>query len=142
MGIMAKHTESKWRERQGFPVVDEEPKSRHDVAVQQSGRGPEHMPIGEFGGAPPVPEHGGPMLATPMYWFYEMSHAALNPARAVADAARLYFKSPVNPWSYTTLGKSFAAAADRFGRSPRRYGQPDWAISSALVDGDQVPVGM
>src|ERR1051326_3331975 len=135
MTTMAHDYEPKRPARHGFHAVDAEPESRHDVAAQQSGRGPEHMPIGEFGGAPSVPEHGGPMLATPMYWFYEKSHAALNPARAFADVARLYFKSPVNPWTYTTLWKSFAAAAELFERSTRRFGKPEWGISSTLVGG-------
>jgi poly(3-hydroxybutyrate) depolymerase len=75
-----------------------------------------------------------------MYWFYEVSHAALNPARAYADAARLYFKSPVNPLSFTTFGKSIAAACELFERSTRRYGRPEWRITSALVGGERVPV--
>jgi hypothetical protein len=43
------------------------------------------MPIGEFGGAAAAGNHG-PMYAAPAYWLYELSHAALNPARAFADA--------------------------------------------------------
>ena len=45
------------------------------------------MPIGEFGGAPPLVAEGSPALTTPMYWMYEMGHASLNPARAVTDVA-------------------------------------------------------
>jgi poly(3-hydroxybutyrate) depolymerase len=97
------------------------------------------MPIGEFGGAPSLPG-GSFMLSSPMYWFYEVSHAALNPARAYADAARLYFKSPVNPLSFTTFGKSVAAACELFERSTRRYGRPEWRIDSTLVGGERVPV--
>ena len=97
------------------------------------------MPIGEFGGAPTAPG-GGFMLSSPMYWFYEVSHAALNPARAYADAARLYFKSPINPLSFTTFGKSIAAACELFERSTRRYGRPEWRIDSTLVGGERVPV--
>jgi poly(3-hydroxybutyrate) depolymerase len=97
------------------------------------------MPIGEFGGAP-LPPGGSFMLSSPMYWFYEVSHAALNPARAYADAARLYFKSPVNPLSFTTFGKSIAAACELFERSTRRYGRPEWRIDSTLVGGERVPV--
>ena len=44
------------------------------------------MPIGEFGGAAALPGDGSPFLSAPMYWFYEMGHAALTPARAFADA--------------------------------------------------------
>jgi poly(3-hydroxybutyrate) depolymerase len=99
------------------------------------------MPIGEFGGAPATPG-GGAVVATPMYWVYEMSHAALNPSRAVADAARLYFKNPINPLSYTVFGKSMAAACELFERSTRRYGKPEWAINSTLVGGARVAVGI
>src|SRR4029078_3094208 len=33
-----------------------------------------------------------------------------------------------------------AAAAELFERSTRRYGQPEWHISSTLVGGERVPV--
>jgi poly(3-hydroxybutyrate) depolymerase len=99
------------------------------------------MPIGEFGGAPATPG-GGAVVATPMYWVYEMSHAALNPSRAVADAARLYFKNPINPLSYTVFGKSMAAACELFERSTRRYGKPEWGIASTLVGGARVAVSI
>jgi poly(3-hydroxybutyrate) depolymerase len=101
------------------------------------------MAIGEFGGAPVVPGgQGGVLLSTPLYWFYEMSHAALNPSRAMADATRLFFKNPVNPLSFTTYGKSVAAACELFERSTRRYGKPEWRISSTLVGGERVPVNV
>jgi len=96
------------------------------------------MAIGEFGGAPAVP--GELLLSTPLYWLYETSQAALNPARAFADATRLAFKNPLNPLYFTTFGKSIAAAAELFERSTRRYGRPEWRISSALVGGERVPV--
>ena len=64
------------------------------------------MAIGEFGGVPPVAVATGPMYAAPAYWLYEMSQAALNPARALADAARLFFKNPANPLSYTVYGRT------------------------------------
>ena len=104
---------------------------RDNAALQQAGRG--IMPIGEFGGAPSAPEVGGVLVSTPLYWFYEMTHAALNPSRAWADLTRLYFKNPANPLSYTTFGKSVAAACELFERSTRRYGRPEWRITSALV---------
>ena len=68
------------------------------------------MAIGEFGGAPAVP--GGVLASTPLYWLYETSHAALNPARAVADATRLAFRNPINPLYSTSFGKSVVAAAE------------------------------
>src|ERR1051325_5731682 len=98
------------------------------------------MAIGEFGGAPALPGGVGPVLSAPMYWLWELSHAALNPARAVADATRLYYKNPINPLSVTTFGKSMAAAAELFERSTRRYGRPEWEIHAATVGGEHVPV--
>jgi poly(3-hydroxybutyrate) depolymerase len=94
--------------------------------------------IGEFGGTPAVP--GGALVSTPLYWLYEMSHAALNPARAAADATRLLFKNPINPLYFTTFGKSAAAAAEVFERATRRYGRPEWRIDTTLVGGERVPV--
>jgi poly(3-hydroxybutyrate) depolymerase len=116
-------------------------KKRQDAAVQQELPGAQRMPIGEFGGAP-APPGGGFMLSSPMYWFYEVSHAALNPARAFADAAHLYFKSPVNPLSSTPFGKSIAATCELFERFTRRYGRPEWRIDSTLVGGERVPVAI
>jgi poly(3-hydroxybutyrate) depolymerase len=98
------------------------------------------MAIGEFGGAPAAPDSGGILLSAPLYWFYEMSHAALNPSRAWADATRLFFKNPINPLSYTTYGRTIAAAAELFERSTRIYGRPEWRIASTLVGGERVPV--
>src|SRR6201994_2960761 len=113
---------------------------RHNAALQQAGLG-SSMAIGEFGGAPAVPGDSSALLsAAPMYWFYEMSHAALNPARAWADATRLFYKNPVNPLSFTTFGKSVAAAAELFERSTRRSARPEWRITSTLVGGERVPV--
>src|SRR5436309_1992444 len=124
----------------GFLLVDAMKKKDDDAALQQEGRGPQQMPIGEFGGAPATPGQTGPILAAPMYWLYEMSYAALNPSRAFADAAKIYFKSPINPLSYTTFGKSVAAACELFERSTRRYGQPEWNIDSTSIAGERVPV--
>src|SRR3954468_22650434 len=91
-----------------------------------NGPGGPSMPIGEFGGAPAAAVEHGPMYAAPAYWLYELSHAALNPARAFADAGRLLFRNPANPWSHTEVGKSMAAGFELFERSTRRYGRPEW----------------
>src|SRR6266851_4184744 len=89
-----------------------------------------NMAIGEFGGVPAAAVHNGPM--TPAYWLYEMGHAALNPSRAFADAARLFYKNPANPLAHTAFGKGMAASMELFERSTRRYGRPEWNIDSVL----------
>lgn len=98
------------------------------------------MAIGEFGGAAALPADDGLIVSSPIYWLYEMSHAALNPSRALADATRLFFRNPANPLAHTTYGKSMAAAAELFERSTRRYRRPDWNIDSTQVGGERVPV--
>ena len=98
------------------------------------------MAIGEFGGAPKLPADGGIFFAAPMYWFYEMNQAALNPSRAWADATKLLFRNPLNPLTATMFGKSVAAACELFERSTRRYGRPEWDIASTMVGGERVPV--
>ena len=98
------------------------------------------MAIGEFGGAPTAPAEGAFVLSSPMYWLYELSHAALNPSRALADATRLFYKNPINPLAHTTFGKSMAAGAELFERSTRRYSQPEWGIDSTLVGAERVPI--
>jgi poly(3-hydroxybutyrate) depolymerase len=124
-----------------MPSVDAMTDRRHYAAPQKAVREErEPMPIGEFGGAPSLMGEGNLVLSTPMYWFYEMNHAALNPARAFADATRLFFKNPINPFSTTTMGKSIAAAAELFERSTRRYGRPEWRITATTVGGVRTPV--
>ena len=77
----------------------------------------------------------------PFYQFYELNHAAVTPFRAAADAARLYFQSPLNPLAHTPFGRNMAAAAELFERSTRRYGKPEFGITSTTVDGQSVPIG-
>jgi poly(3-hydroxybutyrate) depolymerase len=80
------------------------------------------------------------MYGAPAYWLYEMGQASLNPARAFADAGKLFFKNPANPWSHTELGKTVAAACEVFERSTRRYGKPEWNVSSTLIGAERIPV--
>jgi poly(3-hydroxybutyrate) depolymerase len=98
------------------------------------------MAIGEFDGAATLSGEDGLLLATPMYWMYEMGLAALTPARAFADATRLYYKNPANPLAHTVYGKSVAAAMELFERSTRRYGRPEWMIEETVIGGEHVPV--
>ncbi len=100
------------------------------------------MPIGEFGRAPGPVAEGAPVLTTPLYWMYEMGHAALNPSRAMADATRLLFQNPMNPFAQTEFGKSVAAACELFERTTRRYGKPEWGINDVDVNGMRVPVNI
>jgi poly(3-hydroxybutyrate) depolymerase len=115
--------------------------NRHNAALQQETEQGSSMAIGEFGGAPAIPGGSSALMsAAPLYWFYETSRAALGPSRVWADATRLLFKNPINPLSFTTFGKSVAAACELFERSTRRYSKPEWRIETTLVGGERVPV--
>jgi poly(3-hydroxybutyrate) depolymerase len=98
------------------------------------------MPIGEFDGAASLPGESSVLFSSPIYWLYEMGHAALDPVRAFADATRLYYRNPVNPFAHTTYGKSIAATMELFERVTRRYGRPDWNVESTTIGGERVPV--
>ncbi|RJF76912.1 polyhydroxyalkanoate depolymerase [Rhodopseudomonas palustris] len=96
--------------------------------------------IGEFGRPPEMPAEVSPAMTTPMYWFYELAHASLNPARAMSDATKLALKNPLNPWSHTDFGKQIAAACEVFERTTRRYGKPEWGLDTTDVNGMRVPI--
>ncbi|MGE0242283.1 MAG: polyhydroxyalkanoate depolymerase [Parvibaculaceae bacterium] len=75
-----------------------------------------------------------------LYYLYEMNHAAIAPWRAAADAAKLFWKNPVNPIAQTYMGRSMAASLDLFERVTRRYGKPAFGIGEIVVDGVEVSI--
>ncbi len=74
------------------------------------------------------------------YQLYELQHAALQPGRAFADAVRLFYSNPANPFANTIWGRSIAAAAEVFERTTRRYRKPEFGITETVVDGKTVAV--
>ncbi|MDF2999703.1 MAG: polyhydroxyalkanoate depolymerase, intracellular, partial [Xanthobacteraceae bacterium] len=81
------------------------------------------MAIGVFGDVPDAAEaahtpdmalEAATALSKPLYWMFEMGHAALDPLRVMADAGRLFYRNPVNPLSHTRFGKSMSAALEMF----------------------------
>ena len=99
--------------------------------------------IGEFAGAvasSDLADWGGSAASMPLYWLFEAAQASLGPARAFADAGKLYFKNPVNPLSHTDWGRKVGAVCEVFERATRRYGKPEFGIASTLVQGERAPV--
>lgn len=74
------------------------------------------------------------------YQFYEMNHAAMAPLRASADLMRRAYSNPLNPMSNTAFGRSLDAGFEVFERLTRRYGKPEFGLSSTLVDDEPVAV--
>ena len=75
-----------------------------------------------------------------MYQLYELNHAAVQPFRAYADAVRLFYSNPLNPFSQTPWGRMVAAMAELFERTTRRYGKPSFNLPTTVVDWKTVPV--
>lgn len=74
------------------------------------------------------------------YQLYELNHAALQPARLYADAVRMFYSNPLNPFSHTPWGRSIAASAELFERTTRRYGKPAFGLDKTVVDWKSVAV--
>ncbi|QFR34143.1 polyhydroxyalkanoate depolymerase [Ancylobacter sp. TS-1] len=107
------------------------------------------MAIGVFGDVPDAAEavaapaaaiDTASSLSKPLYWMFEMGHAALDPLRVMADAGRLFYRNPANPLSHTGFGKTMSASFEMFERTTRRYGKPDWGITETVVGATHVPV--
>ena len=69
-----------------------------------------------------------------LYHLYELSHAAISPARAAANSTRLLLRNPFNPLSYTNIGKNAAAAAELMERTTRRYKKPTFNLPTTVVN--------
>ncbi|MCC0021722.1 MAG: polyhydroxyalkanoate depolymerase [Nitratireductor sp.] len=74
------------------------------------------------------------------YQLYEISHAAIAPWRAMAEATHLFYTNPLNPVSNTIPGRQLAATAEVFERATRRYGKPEFGITQTNVNGIPVEV--
>ena len=74
------------------------------------------------------------------YQLYELNHAAVQPMRAYADAVKLFYSNPLNPFSHTAFGRSVAATAELFERTTRRYGKPSFGLDSTQVGFNKVAV--
>ncbi len=75
-----------------------------------------------------------------LYFFYETTFMAMAPARAMADATKLFYSNPANPFSHTQVGRTLAASAEMFERATRRYGKPAFDLPFTVVDGREVAV--
>ncbi len=75
-----------------------------------------------------------------LYHWYEMGHAALRPARAVAEQLRSLVENPLNPLSHTAVGRHAAAAFEVFERSTRRYEKQSFALATTRIGRRDVKV--
>ena len=74
------------------------------------------------------------------YFLHEASLALFGPARAASEGAKLLFRNPANPVSWTPFGRSVTAACDVFERITRRYEKPEFGLATTVVEGETVAV--
>ena len=75
-----------------------------------------------------------------LYHFYEMTKAALNPARAASDSYSLMMRNPLNPLKNSALGRHTVAACELLERTTRRYPKPEFGIRHTEIHGRKVRV--
>jgi poly(3-hydroxybutyrate) depolymerase len=75
-----------------------------------------------------------------LYHLYDLQHATLTPARILAELTRSACQNPWNPLSYTHIGRTIAASAEVFERVTRRFGEPDWDLTTTVIDGKTIDV--
>ena len=75
-----------------------------------------------------------------LYSLKEMSSAGLAPARMMANAAKHMFNNPMNPLSYTGVGRQMAAAGELVERITQSYGKPEFGLKYTNIDGVHVDV--
>jgi poly(3-hydroxybutyrate) depolymerase len=75
-----------------------------------------------------------------LYFLYEAAFTAMAPARAMADASRLFYTNPANPLAHTEFGRTMAASSVMFERATRRYGKPAFDLPTTTVNGADVAV--
>jgi poly(3-hydroxybutyrate) depolymerase len=80
------------------------------------------------------------MLNRSLYYLYEGTHMAWAPARAMADAIRVYYDSPSNPFGQSKSGRFISASAEMFERATRRYGKPAFGLHTTKVADQDVAV--
>lgn len=75
-----------------------------------------------------------------LYSLKEMHNAGMAPTRMMANAAKMMFSNPMNPLSYTGVGRQMAAAGELVERITQSYGKPEFGIKFTSIDGKPVDV--
>jgi len=84
-----------------------------------------------------LPERGTSMQ---QYLAYELAHMMIQPMRIAAKMVKQQAELPFNPFAKTPMMRQLAAACEVFEGVTRRYGKPDWGITSTRIHGLEVPV--
>jgi poly(3-hydroxybutyrate) depolymerase len=77
---------------------------------------------------------------TSLYHMHELQHAAMAPISFMAQMNKMAYHSPMNPMSYTPVGRSIAAGSELLERMTKRYAKPEFGIESVEMNGTEVAV--
>ena len=75
-----------------------------------------------------------------LYSLKEIHHAGLAPTRMMANAAKHMFSNPMNPLSYTGMGRQMVAAGELVERITQSYPKPEFGITFTNIGGKHVDV--
>ncbi len=75
-----------------------------------------------------------------LYHVYEMNHAAMMPWRMMAEAGLSFWKHDTNPMGQSSMARTATASLELFERLTRRYGKPQFGITTTEVGGKAVDV--
>ncbi|MDX2096108.1 MAG: polyhydroxyalkanoate depolymerase [Alphaproteobacteria bacterium] len=75
-----------------------------------------------------------------LYSLKEMHHAGMTPTRMMANAAKVMFSNPLNPMSYTGIGRQMAAAGELVERVTQSYPKPEFGLAHTNINGKHVEV--
>lgn len=71
-----------------------------------------------------------------LYNLHEFHAQSITPLCVVAGLTKHTFSNPFNPFSYTKLGRSMAAAGELMERLTMRYPKPDFGINCVSIEGE------
>ncbi len=77
---------------------------------------------------------------TALYSLYEMQQASVTPLRIFANASKQITSSPFSPWSYTGVGRTLMAGFELIERVTKKYGKPEFGLTSTVIDGKEIEV--
>ena len=80
------------------------------------------------------------LLQSFLYAAVDSARRSAQPFRAVADFSALALRNPLNPWSHTYAGRTWAAALDVFESFTRNYARPAFNLAPLKIYGQPVEV--
>ena len=76
----------------------------------------------------------------PLYTLHEMQHSLMAPFSMLASGSKHWMNNPMNPLSYTPMGRQMAAGSELFERMTKRYGKPVFGLNHTIIDEQKVGI--